>query len=227
MALNRILDDSAREEYADDVQALHELCADMIHRKIPRANVQQAFVFNAVKKLVPNKDAKILCAGSFMDTASVALQRFGYRNIIDIDPVINYSLHEYLMHEFSDEVSSDEDETVTSSSREIFDAVFSTSVIEHVENDIEYFDDVISVVKPGGFVVITFDYKPDWQPGQPVPISSRRFYTPDSVKAMQQQFKDGGFSVHGGADYDGDIDFTWDGIHYAFGTAVFKKKNAS
>lgn len=212
MALNRILDNSAREEYKDDIAQIAAFCPDMYARKIPAANVQQGFVFHTVKELVPDKNADILCAGSWEDTASCALRRDGYNNIVDLDPMINYTLHEYVLS-----LPKEED-------TELFDAVFSTSVVEHVHDDEEYFDDVIRLVKSGGYFIVTFDYKPDWEPGQRVPVTSLRFYTPDSVKKIVKQFRDGGFSVFGGADYDGDIDFNWEGIPYTFGTAVFKKK---
>ncbi len=64
-------------------------------KKIPEANVQQAFVFDTVYRFLKEYNSpKILCVGSYEDTAAMSLKRMGYK-IEDIDPVLNYYLQEY------------------------------------------------------------------------------------------------------------------------------------
>ena len=81
---NVILDDAARQRYAPVLAFLHSLAPEIMARKIERANIQQAFVFDAVRALAPT-DAKILCVGSFEDTACIALKMIGV-GVEEIDP---------------------------------------------------------------------------------------------------------------------------------------------
>src|SRR5579862_5128650 len=69
--LNRILDDKAREQYQPAIDALFQLTPRLMERKIPRANIQQAFVFDTVLKFAAARPASgILCVGGFEDTAA-------------------------------------------------------------------------------------------------------------------------------------------------------------
>ena len=51
---NRILDDAARRMYAPIISFLHSIAPEAMARKIEAANVQQAFVFDAVQSLSPD-----------------------------------------------------------------------------------------------------------------------------------------------------------------------------
>lgn len=44
--MNTILNDSQREAHKSYIDELHSLCPNTIQRKIPRANIQQAFVLS-------------------------------------------------------------------------------------------------------------------------------------------------------------------------------------
>lgn len=161
--LNRILDDEARQLYKPAEEKLFELVPKTMSKKIGRANVQQAFVFDTVyRHLDKYNNPKLLCVGSYEDTASMALQRMGY-TVEDIDPMINYFLQEYY--------------TKPSTLKNSYDIVFSTSVIEHDPDDESFIKCVSGLLAPGGIAVITCDYKDGWKSGDLKPEVDARFYT--------------------------------------------------
>jgi SAM-dependent methyltransferase len=161
--LNRILDDEARQLYKSAEEKLFELVSKTMSKKIGRANVQQAFVFDTVyRHLNKYNNPKLLCVGSYEDTASMALQRMGYV-VEDIDPMINYFLQEYY--------------TKPSTLKNSYNIVFSTSVIEHDPDDESFIKCVSGLLAPGGIAVITCDYKDGWKPGDLKPEVDARFYT--------------------------------------------------
>ncbi|MEO6613240.1 MAG: methyltransferase domain-containing protein [Chitinophagaceae bacterium] len=161
--LNRILDDEARLLYKPAEEKLFELAPKTMAKKISRANVQQAFVFDTVyRQLNKYNNPKLLCVGSYEDTASMALQKMGFE-VEDIDPMINYFLQEYY--------------TKPSTSKNSYDIIFSTSVIEHDPDDESFIRCISGLLKPGGTAVITCDYKEGWMPGDPKPAVDARFYT--------------------------------------------------
>jgi SAM-dependent methyltransferase len=160
---NRILDDTARVLYEPTIQKLFEFVPKTMAKKIARANVQQAFIFDTVYRYLSNyPQPKLLCVGSYEDTASIGLQKMGY-TVDEIDPMINYFLQEFY--------------TKPTVKKESYDIVFSTSVIEHDPNDQTFMECIEGLLKPGGIAVITCDYKDGWKSGQPKPIEDARFYT--------------------------------------------------
>lgn len=162
-SLNMILDDKARRLYKPAEEKLFELVPKTMSKKIARANVQQAFVFDSVyRNLKRYNDPKLLCVGSYEDTASMALQRMGYK-VEEIDPMVNYFLQEYY--------------TKPSTIRNSYDIIFSTSVIEHDPDDTSFIKCISGLLAPGGLAVITCDYKDGWKPGDPKPGVDARFYT--------------------------------------------------
>ena len=208
--LNRVLENSARELYEDDIHAMAKLSPEMIARKISSANVQQAFVMRTVLDITDKnkkKDSRLLAAGSYDDTACDSLQKLGYF-VQEVDPDVN----QLTLHEFK-----------TRYPDERYDIAFSTSVIEHVENDTQFFEDLMDMSEK--YIVMTFDYKPDWKPGERVCTTNYRFYTPSDIQRMKDQFAQNGWFLFGKEDYNGDIDFEWEGIPYAFATMVLKKGN--
>jgi len=158
MSLNRILTDKDREEYASLIEEMFSLCPEMMARKFPRANVQQAFALDTIRKLV-SKDAKLLCVGSFEDTTSESLIRLGYF-VEGVDPVINYDLNTFRY------MTTDK-----------FDIVFSVSVIEHVYTDEVFVDDICFLLEFGGYGIITCDFNNSYKPGDRLPATDVRFYT--------------------------------------------------
>jgi hypothetical protein len=167
-AFNRILDNDARAKYQPAIDQLFKLAPDLMVRKIPEANVQQAFVMDTVQKFASRFESpKILCVGSFEDTAAVSLKKMGYK-IEEIDPVLDRSLAEFF-HQ-------------PSTARGGYDIIFSTSVLEHVQNDELFMTQIAQLLAPGGVGILTCDYNDQYKPGDPLPREDFRFYTQKDLK---------------------------------------------
>ncbi len=207
---NRILDNSARELYKPAIDMLFQLVPDAMARKIPEANVQQAFVFDTVCRYTRTKKApKILCVGGFEDTASMGLKAIGYE-VEEIDTVMNCSLQEHFM----------KPTTVKGS----YDIVFSTSVIEHVALDSIFIAQVSALLKPGGIGIITCDFKEGWVPGESKPDVDERLYTQHDLRERFLPVMSDCVLVDEPQWDCPNPDFTFMGIYqYTFATFVVKK----
>ena len=166
--LNRILDESARILYAPAVKKLFELVPKTMAKKISEANVQQGFVYDTVCRYLPDyKQPKILCVGSYEDTASMGLIRMGLP-VEEIDPMINYFLQEYV--------------TKPTTQLNSYNIILSTSVIEHDPDDAAFVSCINDLLAPDGVAIITCDYKDGWKPGDDKPDVDARFYTQSDLK---------------------------------------------
>ena len=166
--LNRILDESARILYAPAVKKLFELVPKTMAKKISEANVQQGFVYDTVCRYLPDyKQPKILCVGSYEDTASMGLIRMGLP-VEEIDPMINYFLQEYV--------------TKPTTQLNSYNIILSTSVIEHDPDDESFVSCINDLLAPDGVAIITCDYKDGWKPGDDKPDVDARFYTQSDLK---------------------------------------------
>ncbi|MEO5684279.1 MAG: methyltransferase domain-containing protein [Chitinophagaceae bacterium] len=162
-SLNRILDNDARLLYKPAVDKLTELVPLTMAKKIPEANVQQAFVFDTVFRMLQGyENPRMLCVGSYEDTAAMGLKRMGFA-AEEIDPVLNYYLQEFY--------------NKPSVKKNSYDIIFSTSVIEHDPDDESFIKCIEGLLAPGGKAVITCDFKDGWKPGDPKPEVDARFYT--------------------------------------------------
>jgi hypothetical protein len=160
---NRLLDDDARRLYAPAEATIQKLVPTAYARKLPSANVQQAFVFDTVyRHLSSYERPRVLCVGSFEDTAYLALRKAGVA-IDDVDPVFNYTLQEYF--------------TKPDTVRGAYDIIFSTSVIEHDPDDRSFVECVSELLAPNGVFVMTCDYRDGWRPGDSKPGVDARLYT--------------------------------------------------
>lgn len=165
---NRILDNQARKLYTPTIDKLFQFAPATMAKKIAEANVQQAFVFDTVyRHLNRYSNPKLLCVGSYEDTASMGLQKLGC-SVEEIDPMINYYLQDYI--------------SKPTTLKNHFDIIFSTSVIEHDPDDKSFLECIEQLLAPGGMAVITCDYKDGWKPGQPKPEVDARFYTKDDMQ---------------------------------------------
>jgi len=208
--LNRILDNSAREQYEPVIKKMFELLPDMMARKIPDANVQQAFVLDTVKRFASQiVSPKILCVGSYEDTACAGLKKEGYK-IKEIDAAINYDLNKFFNKWLTRKGS--------------FDIIFSTSVLEHVENDELFMTQVSELLAPGGVAILTCDYNDQYKQGDRIPQTDFRFYTQiDFKNRLLPLLKD--CELVDSPQWDcPNPDFTYDGCHYSFATLVFRKR---
>lgn len=173
---NRILNDEARYLYNSSTDALKKIIPNWMERKIDRANIQQGFMLDTIVRLSKNiSNPKILCVGCFEDTAYGALQILGY-DIFGIDPVLNYELDTYL--------------TKPSVKNKYFDIVFSTSVIEHVEDDLMFLKKMCLLTKKGGYIILTCDFKEGYKIGDPKPNVCYRFYTKEHLNNLLSNIED-------------------------------------
>jgi hypothetical protein len=187
---------------------MRDKCPELTLRKIPRANVQQAFVYNYIRQIDPRPD-NVLCVGHFEDTVYHALLADGY-NITGVDPCVNVLLHNHL-----------KDGVYHSA----YDLVFSVSVAEHVPDDEEFFNDICIATSPGGQGVITIDYSNKYVPGDPLPATCVRLYTSTDIHdRIIPILETKGCKIIGSIDYSGDPDFQWDNVTYCFATLVFARQ---
>jgi SAM-dependent methyltransferase len=179
-------------------------------RKIPEANIQQAFVFETVRNLSRQfQQPRILSVGSYEDTACIGLQKTGIA-VDGIDPVLNYDLSTFL--------------TKPGVMENKYDIIFSTSVIEHVEDDNKFVSEITEILKPGGFAILTCDYKQDYKPGDKIPRVDFRFYTREDLsERLPSHMKD--CSIYGEYNWNcPQPDFWFENINYTFAGFVMQKK---
>lgn len=204
--LNKILNNTEREFYKESINELYSLCPETIKRKIVNANVQQGFVLHTTKYLGNSFD-EILSVGSFDDTASESLIKLGF-NVTEIDPSINYDLHTYYINNLDKK----------------FDIIISTSVIEHVENDELFIDEICKLLKSGGYGIITCDFKNTYKRGDLKPSVDYRLYTKnDLLERLMGILIKNDCDIYGDYDYDSEPDFIFENCLYSFATYVFKK----
>lgn len=203
--MNIILDNKQRDKYKSVIDELFYLCPEMMSRKINGANVQQAFMFDTVRNL-SNKNSKLLCIGSFEDTACESLMKLGY-NITAIDPVINTNLNDFF-----------------NKSKEKYDLIFSTSVIEHVEDDELFIEQICKLLKNGGYGVLTCDFNDNYKNGDGKPGEDFRLYTKkDLLKRLNSVLNNNDCKIIGDVDYDSLPDFQYGIYKYSFATYNFIK----
>jgi SAM-dependent methyltransferase len=206
---NRILDDDARNLYLPVIEMMFREIPQLMSRKIPEANIQQAFVLDSVQKFASkNKKSKLLSVGCYEDSAVICLEKMGYK-IKGVDPALNYDLSTYI------EKSPKQKGT--------FDIVFSTSVIEHVANDELFISEIYDMLVPGGVGILTCDYQDQYKSGDPLPAEDYRFYTQDDFTLRLLPLLEG-VELVGTPDWDcPNPDFSYADCHYTFATLVFRK----
>jgi len=159
------------------------------------------------KELEKYPGGSILCVGSFEDTASECLALKGVP-VVNIDPEINTDLHYYVYNHAIK-----------------FDIVFSTSVIEHVQNDEEFIEDICLSLKKGGLAVVTCDFNNSYVEGNKLPSTDLRFYTENDLKfRLGKIIRKYDCSLVDCPDWSGEPDFIHEDINYSFATLVFRKE---
>lgn len=211
MTINKILTNSDRQHYQDLILKMYEKIPDMMSRKIPKANVQQAFGIDIVlNELNEHKNIKeMLCVGAFEDTTLAYLESLGYA-IEKIDPLINTDLHTFLNRNVTKQ----------------YDIIFSISVIEHVQNDNEFIQDICKLLKSNGLAVLTCDFKDNYIIGDPLISTCYRFYT---KKDLYHRLNDiiilNNCNLVDTPNWEDPPDFVLDNNIYSFATFVFRKKS--
>jgi hypothetical protein len=206
--MNKLLNKKEFANYQSALDLLQTHCAEMLSRKIPEANIQQAFTLQTTLDLIP-KEATLLSAGCWEDTATETLKKVGY-NVIDVDPQINTDLKTYF----------DQHPEIHNT----LDAVVSTSVIEHVQRDEEFIDCICKLLKSGGYGIVTMDYNNGYlNGGVTKPNEDVRLYTEYDLRIRLNAVLEENDCELLEADYSGENDFTYAGHWYTFATFVFKK----
>ena len=212
---NRILDNRARLELFERIGELFAAAPAIMTRKIQEANVQQAFVADAVLQFAGDmKSPKLLCVGSHEDTATDLLRRHGLCPE-EIDPTINYDLNAFFH--------------LPTTKPESYDIVYSTSVIEHVPDDDLFMEQICKLLKKDGVGVLTCDFNDSWRPGMPKPAVDQRLYTLNDLDIRFRRILE-----RNGCDFvdepqwkTGKPDFRYMGVYlYTFAAIVFRKTRA-
>ncbi len=209
---NCILNDDARVHYKPTIKLLWRLTPEMMRRKIAEANVQQAFVLASVEHVASEfENPKILCVGSFEDTAAAGLNALGY-TIEEIDPAINSDLDTfYRAHP---------------EKHESYQIIFSTSVLEHVADDELFVGQINDLLAPRGVAIMTCDFNDQYKPGDLLPPTDVRFYTKRDL-SMRLMAAMPGCRLIDQPIWNCDTpDFTYAGLHYTFASFVVRKEEA-
>jgi len=209
---NRILDNQARLQYKPIIDQLSAIAPQLIEKKIPEANVQQAFVVDAVEKFAALFNfPRILCIGSFEDTAAYMLKALGYR-IHEIDPVVN-NLDLNLFF------------NLPSTFKNSYDIIFSTSVIEHVEDDSLFFRQIVDLLAPNGVAILTCDYNDLHKLGDTIIECDYRFYTQRDLILRILPLLHNCSLIDVPHWYCDQPDFSLAGFNYTFASIVFQKNS--
>lgn len=207
---NRILDNQARAQYKAVIDYLRVLAPEIMTSKIPAADIQQAFVFDSVGHFAPRlRTPRILCVGSYDDSASASLKKLGYA-IEEIDPEVNGLDLNSFFH-------------LPSTIKGSYDIVFSTSVIEHVEDDELFVTQIAELLAPGGVGILTCDYNDLRRPGEPDIPGIHRFYTQKDLVCRILPALENCSLVDVPHWECANPDFVYVGYRYTFATLVFRK----
>jgi SAM-dependent methyltransferase len=208
---NTVLNNWAREYYLPATNTLFALVPDMMGRKIAEANVQQSFVLASVLRLsVSLPRTKVLCVGCFEDTAYEALRLMGYP-VRGFDPNVDGCDLDAFVQQNPESLGT-------------FDVIFSTSVIEHVQDDEEFVSKIARLLRVGGYAILTCDYLDGWKPGDTLPSSDFRFYTSHDLYVRLLAHMPGCHLVDD-ADWEKhEPDFAFAGCRYGFATFVAEKR---
>lgn len=206
MSNNVILNDKYQKIHNATIVYFLQKYPQLMQRKIEEANIQQAWMYDTIMRLA-NPSSSMLCVGCHEDTAYYALKD-NHGNVLGIDPIINYDLAAYKYNHDKK-----------------FDIVFSTSVIEHVDDDELFISDMCELLNPGGYGIITCDFNDDY-PNVPKPTVDFRLYTThDLTVRIPSILESKGCAVVGNFDYHNHVNFQYEGCTYGFATLVFTRPN--
>jgi SAM-dependent methyltransferase len=209
---NKLLDDDSRAGYAPVEARLRELAPDIFGRKIPRANVQQAFAFDTAHRFLSGRrEARILAVGSFEDTAVASLRAEGYA-LDEVDPEVNgLDLDTFYL--------------ANPAALGSYDLVLCVSVLEHVRDDESFVRMVADLLTPGGVGIFTVDYSAAFPETGRAPGWDERLYTRVDLRfRLMDQLPDCAL-VDPESWSKGGEDFDYEEVRYAFASWVFRKRD--
>lgn len=207
LASNRVLTPRDRERLRPAVTDLKELCPDIMSRKIPDAVFQNAFIFEQARALARRED-RIVLIGGYEDPIGPSLQRLGY-DVTITDPQLDGRDSDAVL-----------EECLRTGIR--YDMVISCSVIEHVEEDLEFLQSLLEMLRPGGVALLTTDFRDGWQPGIAKPTPDVRLYTLERLRMIAAALPEGSLldaaSWRAVPPY-----FQYDGSDYGFCSIAFRR----
>jgi hypothetical protein len=159
---NRVLSDKDRKLYSSLIETMYKEIPEIMNLKFKRSEVQAAFILDQILN-IDLKNKKILCVGYDEDPVYYYLLKKNIK-VIGIDPRFNYDLHTFMP------TTSDK-----------FDIIFSTSVIEHVQDDEQFMKDLCQLMNAGGIGLLTMDFL-DNQPAIKYADLTNQFLTAEGVK---------------------------------------------
>lgn len=190
------------------IEDIKKTCNVSVKNKVPVSLVQHAYVANHIMN--NNKVtamAKIACLGAYGDILSEYLKKKGYL-VFDIDPNINYTVEEYLQRN-SNQLGS-------------FDVCFSVSVLEHVPDDRSFIDGAMNLLRPGGYMVNTVDFRGGEDTY--MPPTHVRFYNAHQLRELLEIFGDPDMKIE--SDWARALNnFNYNNTSYTFASLCIKKSN--
>lgn len=203
---NKVLDNKSRIEYQPIVDEMVKTIPQSMARKIWEANVQQAFVVDAVLQL-SNPSGTYLCVGAFEDTACEFLKVKHQKKISETDMVWGEAPFE------------------KQSLTDKFDCIFSTSVLEHVDNPVEFVTAICRWLNPGGVGILTCDFAENWPEGMEYPPTDQHMFDESWLNDLAELINVSGCELIDAPQWgNSPKDFTYQGKYkYDFATFVFKK----
>ncbi len=116
-------------------------------------------VLSTIKFLEENikKDSKVLDIGCYASEILVSLNKLGFKDLtgIDLNPDLNKMPCQEAVRYVVDDFMNTKFENAS------FDAITSISVIEHGFNSKKLLTEMSRLLKPGGYLIASFDYWPD------------------------------------------------------------------
>ncbi|HMK33850.1 MAG TPA: methyltransferase domain-containing protein [Desulfomonilaceae bacterium] len=206
---NKILDDRSRHAYSEALDDVRRLAPDIMARKISGSEIQQAFALDTVERVSRTfENPRILAIGSYEDPTVATLRAKGYR-IRDIDPGIDLDLNDFYLS--------------PESQPESYNIILCVSVLEHVEHDALFVQQVADLLEPGGVAVFTVDFREAYMAGDAKPGVDFRLYTSyDFLSRLMPVVPDCGL-LDNPSWGDGAPDFTYEDTTYNFASWVFRK----
>lgn len=200
---------SDNDKYEKEFELMKEHAPEMMKRKIHSSLHQSAQMLHHLLENMTNSTIA-LSVGAYDDMPTEVMLSMEY-HVAKIDPVINMDLHTYR----------------TADQHNEFDVIFSTSVIEHVNDDEQFIADICALLKPKGLCFITCDFKPGYNNGDPLPATCVRLYTKSDLMVLKNILEEHGCKLTEEPSWnitDEELDFEWDGIKYCFMGMSFKKQ---
>lgn len=207
---NKRLDDRSRTAYVKALTELRQFAPEVLARKIPAANIQQAFALDTAHRLAQSfPEPRILAIGSFEDTAVAALQAQGYR-IAEVDPNVNgLDLQAFYCS--------------NAAVLQSYDVILSVSVLEHVPDDAMFVRMLADLLAPGGIAILTVDFSELYPEHGRKPAADCRLYTTFDLRERLMAVIPDCALLDAPSWDDGTDDFEYEGCLYSFASFVFRK----